>query len=123
MIKAIFLDVDGTLFSHAISDIPASALRGLEALRRRGILIFLATGRHSLALRRLNLHDFSFDGYVTLTGHLCYDRSWVPVFRQPLPPEDTAVLAEAFRSRRMPILLVQEDRQFINYVDPLAEKI
>ena len=123
MIKAIFLDVDGTLFSHTISDIPASALQGLHALRRKGILIFLATGRHRLTLRKLNLHDFPFDGYITLTGHLCYDRRWAPLLRQPLAPEDTAVLAEAFRTRRMPMMLVQENREYINYTDDLARKL
>ena len=109
MIRSIFLDVDGTLYSHRIHDIPPSALRSLEALRRRGIRIFLATGRHRLALARMNLHGFPFDGYVTLTGHLCYDRAWRPVFRAPLPEADATALIRAFSGRRFPMLLLQEN--------------
>ena len=45
-IKAIFFDVDGTLVSHTINDIPAGTLQALEQLREKGILIFIATGRH-----------------------------------------------------------------------------
>lgn len=122
-IRAVFLDVDGTLFSHRISDIPPSALEGLKQLHRRGILVFLATGRHRLALSRLNLHGFPFDGYVTLTGHLCYGRDWQPLLRVPLPPEDTRVLTEAFRSRRMPVRLIEENREYMNYTDSLASSL
>ena len=117
MIRSIFLDVDGTLYSHRIHDIPSSALRSLEALRRRGIRIFLATGRHRLALARMNLHGFPFDGYVTLTGHLCYDRAWRPVFRAPLPEADAAALIRAFSGRRFPMLLLQENSEYANFAD------
>ena len=123
MIRAVFLDVDGTLFSHSVSDIPPSALTALHRLREKGILLFLATGRHMTGLRRLNLHDFPFDGYVTLTGHLCYDREWNTVYREPLPPEDTAILARAYRERRVPLMLMLENRSCINYMDELAAAI
>ena len=119
MIKAVFLDVDGTLFSHRISDIPASALEGITRLQEHGICVCLATGRHRIALEKLNLHGFPFDGYVTLTGHLCYDRDWHPVLREALPKEDTVFLSEAFRTHRMPIMMVEEGRQYINFADEL----
>ena len=120
MIKAVFLDVDGTLYSHGMHAVPPSALRALEALREGGIRIFLATGRHQMALKKLNLPAFPFDGYVTLTGHLCYDRDWRPVFRSPLPEADQAALVRAFEARRHPLLLLHEHEEYINYVDALT---
>ena len=123
MIKGIFLDVDGTLYSHSIHDIPPSALSALEALQKRGVRVFLATGRHPLALKRLNLHDFPFDGYVTLTGHLCYDREKQPVFLCPLPESDTAVLRQAFRDHLLPMLLLHEDESYMNYADDRTVKM
>ena len=50
MVKAIFFDVDGTLLSHSINDIPASTLKALDALHGRydgdfnvGVVEFLAS--------------------------------------------------------------------------------
>ena len=48
MIKAIFFDIDGTLLDHSPKGggrIPPSTLRCLEALRKKGIKLFVATGR------------------------------------------------------------------------------
>ena len=123
MIKGIFLDVDGTLYSHKIHDIPPSALSSMEVLQSRGIRFFLATGRHPLALSHLNLHNFPFDGYITLTGHLCYDREKQPVFLCPLPEFDTAVLRQAFRDHLLPMLLLHEDESYMNYVDDRTVKM
>jgi hydroxymethylpyrimidine pyrophosphatase-like HAD family hydrolase len=53
MIKAAFFDVDRTLLSHVTNSVPASAKYALEELRRRGILVFLATGRDISVLRQM----------------------------------------------------------------------
>ena len=53
MIKAVFFDIDGTLLSHSTNSVPASARRALEELREKGILTFIATGRHLPELRKL----------------------------------------------------------------------
>ena len=44
MIRAIFLDVDGTLISFSTHEIPASALRALAQAHERGVRLFIATG-------------------------------------------------------------------------------
>lgn len=45
MIKAIFLDVDGTLISFKTHRVPASALDALREAHARGVQLFIATGR------------------------------------------------------------------------------
>ena len=45
MIKAIFLDVDGTLISFKTHRVPASALEALREAHARGVQLFIATGR------------------------------------------------------------------------------
>ena len=38
------------------------------------ILVFIATGRHVLEIEEEKLIEgLSFDGYVTLNGHYCYN--------------------------------------------------
>ena len=45
MTGGIFLDVDGTLLSFRTHEIPASALDALTRAHRRGVRLFIATGR------------------------------------------------------------------------------
>ena len=123
MIRAIFLDVDGTLISHRISDIPSSALDALHRLREKGVGIYLATGRHYRTLRSLPLHDFPFDGSITLTGHLVYGPAGEPLLRLPLSAPDTRTLTGLFREKALPILLMEEDRVYINYCDDLVSSM
>ena len=72
-IKAIFFDVDGTLFSHRLNDVPESTRRALKALRERGVLTVVATGRHMIEYSQLPVGNIEFDGYLTLNGQLLLD--------------------------------------------------
>ena len=117
MIKAAFFDVDGTLISHRISDIPASTIQSLYALKRAGILIFLATGRHRCELANLPLHRFPFDGYITLTGQICYDSDFRPFYLCPFSDDDRDRIVKEFLARRIPLVLVNENGLYINRVD------
>ena len=44
-IRALFFDVDGTLVSFRTHRVPGSARAALEEAHRRGVRIFIATGR------------------------------------------------------------------------------
>ena len=61
MIKACFFDVDGTLVSHTQGAVPQKTKKGLEQLRKKGIKIFLSTGRHMEELDRLPVKGMVFD--------------------------------------------------------------
>lgn len=61
MIKAIFFDIDGTLVSHTKRDIPEGVLTALDELRAKGILLFIASGRHISEFPALPLHDYCRD--------------------------------------------------------------
>ena len=80
MIRAAFFDIDGTLVSMRTHEIPASAVRALEALHRRGVLLFIATGRASseipTSVRALDAR-LPFDGFLTFNGQYCYDAAGV----------------------------------------------
>lgn len=40
MIKAVFFDVDHTLFSHSSNEIPQSAKNAIQILQEKGIYVF-----------------------------------------------------------------------------------
>ena len=43
--RAVFFDIDHTLFSHTLHDVPASAYTALEKLKQNGSQIALCTSR------------------------------------------------------------------------------
>ena len=78
MIKAIFLDVDGTLISFKTHKVPVSALEALRRAHARGVRLFIATGRAAADLELLG--EIPYDGVVALNGADCLMREerWSP---------------------------------------------
>lgn len=65
--KAIALDMDGTILNHD-GEFPASLARTLGKLNDEGIRIFLATGRTKHSILDLKPEECPLDGYVAATG-------------------------------------------------------
>ena len=123
MIKAVFFDIDGTLLSHKTNSVPASAVRALEMLREKGILTFIATGRHLPELRKLRpLEGLEFDGMVTLNGQYCFDRRGL-IYHYPIDSRDIATLLDYLRENPYPCILVEEDQMYINFHNARVEKV
>ena len=123
MVKAIFFDIDGTLLSHETNSVPASAVRALEALREKGILTFIATGRHLPELKKLRALDgLHFDGAVSLNGQYCCNDAGV-IYHCPLDRADVATLLDYLKANPHPCILVEADRMYINFHNALVEKV
>lgn len=115
MIKAVFFDIDGTLLSHKTNSVPDSARRALEALREKGVLTFIATGRHLPELKKLRpLDGLRFDGYVTLNGQYCCNDEGV-ICHCPIDRRDIAILLDYLKEHPHPCILVEKDRMYINF--------
>lgn len=115
MVKAVFFDIDGTLLSHSTNSVPASARRALEELREKGILTFIATGRHLPELRKLRALDgLHFEGFVTLNGQYCCNEQGV-IYHCPIDPRDIATLLSYLKEHPHPCILVEQDQMYINF--------
>lgn len=89
MIRAIFFDVDGTLVHFRQKYLSDRLLEDLAALRRRGIKLFVCSGRAVQDFEGTGmLRGARFDGYVTLNGQYCCDEDGVPYRDRPIDPED-----------------------------------
>lgn len=115
MFKAVFFDIDGTLLSHTISDVPKSARLALDMLKERGIKRVVASGRHIHELKVLATKDISFDGYVCLNGQLCLDENEQIIFERPL--EEIDAILEIFNNKSYPCMLIERGGSYINFVN------
>lgn len=116
VIKAIFFDIDGTLYSHTTWRVPPSALEALRTLRKNGIRLFIATGRPlaRFQLVRKNLEDFPFDGYLLFNGQYCADSTGQPFFLQALPVESLKALVPWLARQDIVCTFSELDRAYRN---------
>lgn len=99
MIKAVFLDVDGTMVSFRQKLISDQLAADLAALRERGIQTFICSGRALQDLENTGmLRGARFDGYLTLGGQYCCDGDGTPFRDAPISREDLRGAYEVFRA-------------------------
>lgn len=115
MIKAAFFDIDGTLLSHKTNAVPSSAVRALEMLREKGVLIFIATGRNYFELPKIApIAALPFDGAVSLNGQYCRAGDTV-IYRNPIDRADIVTLLDFLEEHPHPALFVEEGQMYINF--------
>lgn len=91
--KALFFDIDGTLFSEVTRTVPESTKKALAIARAQGHLIFVNTGRSRSELGEIK-EMLDVDGwlcgcgtYVEAEGQVLYHRS--------MPPEQAELIKSA----------------------------
>lgn len=116
MVKAVFFDIDGTLVSLKTHKMPESTRKSIETLRKNGIKVFIATGRHFSVIN--NLGDMEFDGYVTMNGCYCLNGTDEVIFKKSIPQSDINQLIDYMQQKKeFPCLFVEENNLSLNYVD------
>ena len=120
--KAIFIDLDGTLLNSKTKQIPASAAAALHLAHQRGILLFVATGRHSAEFERIDdLKQLPLDGFVTLNGAHCYvgDKT---IFKNPLDKALVKTVVDYMEHTPFPCIFCEEDQLYISMVNSYVEQ-
>lgn len=120
-IKAVFLDMDGTVFSHRSGSVPAGAEAAIACLRKQGILVFIATGRHIQELKWLHLDDFPVDGWITVNGAYCYNKDGA-YYREPISREDISLLVGILQQDPFPCMFLEGEEIFINMDDETVRR-
>lgn len=121
MIKAAFFDLDGTLLSHTTKTVSQGTVDALNRLRQRGIPCIAATGRHILEMEKLPIEQLHFDGYLTMNGQLMLDEKKEVMFGVPITGQAKDLLLNLFESNALPVLLLEQDRIYLNHVDAVVE--
>ena len=68
-IKALFTDVDGTLFSHKTRRFPSSTLEAIKKKKKKGVKVFIASGRNYYLIKKSGILNYiTPDGLITMNG-------------------------------------------------------
>ena len=97
-------------------------MEALRLLRKKGVKIFLSTGRSYMEAGKLPWEDIVFDGYVTLNGQVCTDENGKILFGNPIVGADREYLLSVFQNHERPLSIVEADKLYINFVDEVAER-
>lgn len=120
MVKAIFFDIDGTLVSIKTHQLPDSTKEALPALRKKGVKLFVATGRPPCNIAFLrDLFDFEFDGYVTMNGQYCFVKDNI-IRDVPLSQETVRQIIPYMEKENISCDFITLDSFFINLVNDRA---
>ena len=106
-IKALFFDIDGTLVSFETHRIPRSTIESLEAAKRKGIKIFISTGRPLVYINNLGDIKHLIDGYITTNGaYIVIDGKVLACHEIPI--EDVQTMMRFSDERQFSCILVGE---------------
>lgn len=119
MIQAIFFDIDGTLVSFQTHCVSSPVLDALHQLHKKGIKLFLATGRHRNAIAAA-ANVFPFDGFITLNGQYCFTQEQV-LRRNPIPQDKIVSLVALLEDTKLPCILFEEQDNYLVNPSPRAE--
>ena len=123
MIKIIFLDFDGTLYSHSIKAIPQSAIDALNKAHDNGIKSFLSSGRDKYEMSYFDLSKLYLDGMISLNGQVSYDNLFNIIDDNPMSGELKNQIVSKFNKKVTPIILCSEKGFYINFVDDFVRKV
>lgn len=120
MIKAFFFDIDGTLVSHETKMVPESAKESVKKLREKGYKVFTCSGRHIAEFQNLPLDGLDFDGYILLNGQMYLNEKKNYLGGRSFTEEASDWLVKTFEEKKEPLVLVNEEGHYINFV---SEKV
>ena len=114
-IRLAFFDIDGTLLPFGAEELSPGVRAALQALRRRGIGVFAATGRPPYLVP--TFRGVRWDGLVCFNGSYCRDGDRV-VYTRPLPPADVARVTANAKAMGLPVNLAAGSRMGCNFHQP-----
>lgn len=122
-IKAAFFDIDGTLVSLKTKVCPESAKQALAALRKAGVLCFVATGRSRFEIASEHLLDgLEFDGYLTDNGQDAYSADGTLLYAKSIPYADAAAILDWAERTGCACWVVGAEQSVLSHLDARTEE-
>lgn len=115
MIKAIFLDIDGTLVSFRTHRVPQSALEAIREVRRQGVKVFIATGRPRPFIN--NVEEVGCDGIISVNGACVTLADGTHLAHELIPRADIRRMVEHQRTENIPVVYASATDAFVSHLD------
>ena len=113
-VKIIFYDIDGTLVDPGTRCISEKTKQTVKALRQKGILQCIVTGRPRASLP--DFGDLVFDAMVTFNGSFSYTDKEV-ISSNPIDPADVQIVLQNAAALGRPVSVATKDRLSANGID------
>lgn len=123
MTKIIFIDFDGTLYSHKQNRVPESAVNALNTIREKGIKIFLCTGRSLCELDDFDISMLKVDGLICNNGQAAYDEDKNIIYDYPCTGELKDTIVDVFNKKMFTVFIHTSTNVFCNYVSDFVVKV
>ncbi|MDE7029213.1 MAG: HAD family hydrolase [Lachnospiraceae bacterium] len=115
LIKAAVFDVDGTLYDYRTGRVLPSSITAARALRAKGCLIIVATGRTKVMLCRDVTESIAPDYYILSNGALIADQHDLCISSKTFSKKDTQLLVDLTGQYNGAMVLKYADRNCIYY--------
>ncbi len=124
MIKSLFFYIDCTLVSFLTHEIPASTIEALTVAKKRGVQIFIATGRPRVIINHLEpLQERNLiDGYITMNGAYCFVGDEI-LYKSTIPMSDVHIITDYCAARNIPCIVVGEQKIYACQYDDRVRQI
>ena len=127
MIHSIFFDIDGTLVSFKTHSVPASAAKAIKACQKKGIKVFLCTGRPKVLVQDFShpqMGNIHFDGIVAQNGCYCAAGDGTVIFQSNIDSKDIRALVHSLEKYKpFPVSLMTRDNVYINFINQDVENL
>lgn len=117
MTKIIFVDFDGTLYSHDEHQIPDSTIEAFKKLHEKNILVFLCTGRALHEMEDFDISKVHLDGMILSNGQLAFDAQYNTIFDKPIEGELKEKLIKIFKEKKIPLYYAAKNSVVMNFVN------
>lgn len=121
MIKALMLDVDGTLVSFETHRVPQSAIEALKKAHENGIKIVIATGRAAGDLHEIDA--IPYEAIIALNGADCRLRNGTTIKKSPIPEKDFSKAMQMAKEYDFAVGIELDGGVFVNRLTPTVEHI
>jgi Cof subfamily protein (haloacid dehalogenase superfamily) len=116
-VKIIFTDIDGTLFSHVTNQVPPSAIAAIKEMQKKGIKVFLCSGRNYYLIRKTGILDIVHpDGLVMMNG-ACAAIDDAVIYKYPIPNDVVNAMIKFSYRLKFGLTLIEESEGHINMID------
>lgn len=121
MIKAVFFDIDGTLVSFNTHKIPQSTLDAVHEIRRKGVKVFIATGRPFPFIT--NLGDLEYDGIMSANGASIKLKDGTSISHHPVGRDDVQRMIDYQNDNPIAVVYATDDEAFVTHYNEKFQEV